>query len=362
MELPEIAKLYQTPSPVASVYLDVPHAEDARERTALTWKDLRRDLAASGIDDATLEALGGAVLDPRLEAHGFAGFAGHGSLLYSRRLPGPVRREVAVPGPLPYVLPLLAWRQARLPHVVVIADRTGADVLAFADDDAPVMTEEVKGSHNVIPRVQAGGWSQLRYQHRAQDSWRGNAAEATDDVARVARGIGTDLVLLGGDPQAVHYLRGYLPDALRVVVLEHAGARTPDGLSPHVEEEVRARVADIAVQRLRTVFERFEEERGQRDRAADGLAATVEALRKAQVETLLVTDAPDDSRTLLFGPDPTLLASDAAGLTALGVTAPERARAADVLVRAAAGTGADVVVVDGEVALPDGFGAILRYA
>ncbi|MDQ1712966.1 MAG: hypothetical protein QOE45_2416 [Frankiaceae bacterium] len=365
MELAEIAKVFQAAPPVLSVYVDAPHVEDVRERVAVKWKDLRRDLTERGADEATLAALAGAVLDPHLEGHGFAGFAGHGQVLWSRRLPEPVPREVALPGPLPYVLPLLAWRQRRLPYVVVIVDRTGADIYAYSENDVPVDTEKVQGSHDVIHRVQAGGWSQLKYQHRAIDSWRGNAAEAADDIDRAARSVNAELVLVGGDANTLHFLRDYLPEALRpkVVVLEHAGARTPGSLSPYLEEEVGDRVADAAKAGLLAVFEKFEEERGQHDRAADGLAATVAALQKAQVATLLVTDDLNDSRTLSFGPDATLLATGADDLRALGVESPQEARAADVLVRAAVGTGADVVVVgpDDPVTLPEGVGAILRY-
>jgi hypothetical protein len=79
---------------------------------------------------------------------------------------------------------------------------------------------------------------------------------------------------------------------------------------------------------------------------------------------LLLHDDPSDERTLWFGPDATLLALRREDLTGLGVTEPESGRLADVLVRAAAGTGADVVVVPaGGTAIPnDGVGAILRYA
>jgi len=110
------------------------------------------------------------------------------------------------------------------------------------------------------------------------------------------------------------------------------------------------------------VVDRFQEERGQRDRAADGPKATVEALGRAQVGTLLLYDDPSDERTAWFGPDATHIALDASTLKDLGVE-PQQARLTDVLIRAAIGTGASVRIVPdtGPGSPTEGVGALLRY-
>jgi hypothetical protein len=367
MDVTEIAKLYTAHGPYVSLYLNTPVAvENAAQRLDLAWKSARNDLAAGGVDAATLDALERAVLDDRLDGNSVVAFAGHGSLLYRRRLPEELAREVATVAPLPYVTPLLSWRQARVPHVVVLADRTGAEILAYVDDSEPVVSEEVQGSHDVIRRVQPGGWSQLRYQHRAEDSWEGNAREIADEVDRVARSVAAEAILVGGDVHAVRLLQEHLPEQAKplVHVLEQGGGRATDGGTPFTAAEVLDRVGEVALAKLQRVLDEFQEERGQGDRATDGVAATVEAVRKAQVATLLLHDDPDDTRTLWFGDDPTLVALRRDELTGLGVDAPEEGRLADVLVRAAVGTGADVVVVpEGGTAIPnEGVGAILRYA
>ena len=118
---------------------------------------------------------------------------------------------------------------------------------------------------------------------------------------------------------------------------------------------------------------------GQRKRAVDGVADVVAALRKAQVETLLVTtglaaaavdaasdevEAAEPPATLLFGPDPAQFGTDSQELAALGVDEPERGALVDVLVRAALATGAGVQLVPEELASAPqaGVGAVLRYA
>lgn len=365
MDVTEIAKLYTTHGPYVSLYLNTPVAvENAAQRLELAWRSTRKELVDAGVDDATVDALEGAVLADRTDGNSLVAFASHGSVLYARRLPEELARENAIVAGVPYVTPLLSWRQSRVPHVVVLADRAGAEILAYVDDTEPVVSEEVQGSHDVIRRVQPGGWSQLRYQHRAEDSWEGNAREIADEVDRVVRSVDAKVVLVGGDVHAVRLLQEHLPEQTKplVQVLESGGGRATDGGTPFTASEVLDRVATVALQRIRTVLDEFQEERGQGDRAADGVRATVDAIRKAQVGTLLVHDDPDDDRTLWFSDDPSLVAVDRFELDGL-TDHVEEGRLADVLVRAAVSTGADVLVVPaGGKGIPnEGCGALLRY-
>lgn len=367
MDVTEIAKLYTAHGPFVSLYLNTPAAvENAAQRLDLVWRSTRKDLLDAGADEATVDALEGAVKDDRTEGDSVVAFASHGSLLYSRRLPEELGREVAVYGGLPYVTPLLSWRQTRVPHVVVLADRTGAEILAYVDETEPVVSQEVQGSHDVIRRVQPGGWSQLRYQHRAEDSWEGNAREVVDEIDRVARSVGAQAILVGGDVHAVRLIQEHLPEASKglVHVLESGGGRANDGGAPFTAAEIVDRMGAFALERLERVIDEFQEERGQGDRATDGVRPTVEAIRKAQVGTLLIHDDPDDQRMLWYADDPALVACDRADLDGLADHC-EQGRLADVLIRAAAGTGADVIVVPGSdgTGIPnEGCGAILRYA
>jgi hypothetical protein len=366
MDVTEIAKLYTAHGPYVSIYLNTPVAvENAAQRAELAWRSTRGELASAGADDATLDALEAAVLADRTDGNSVVAFASHGSVLYSRRLPEELGRDIGLVGALPYVTPLLSWAQTRVPYVVVLADRTGAEILAFVDGTEPIVSEEVEGSHDVIRRVQPGGWSQLRYQHRAEDSWEGNAREVVDEIDRVARSVGAQAILVGGDVHAVRLVCEHLPEAAKALVqtLEQGGGRAADGGTPFTAAEVTDKMGELALARLQRVLDEFGEERGQGDRATDGVAATVEAIRKAQVGTLLIHDEPDDDRTLFFGDDPSLVACRRNDLDGVADHV-EEGRFADVLVRAAVGTGADVVVVPaGGTAVPnEGCGAILRYS
>jgi peptide subunit release factor 1 (eRF1) len=119
---------------------------------------------------------------------------------------------------------------------------------------------------------------------------------------------------------------------------------------------VKSAVAEDTVALLR----KFKEESGQGDRAADGVARTLEALAASQVDTLLLGDDVDDPRTAWFGRLPNVVGADEAAVKALGEDNPQEARVADVCIRSAWGTGAGVRIVPRH-AVPEGVGAILRF-
>jgi len=366
VESAELAKLYTAPGPWMSIYLDRdPAVENAAAHLELRWRGLRTKLEKAGADRATLDAVQTAVLRaPETGASTQVIFASAGSVLYNRSLPEPIQRQIGWFGALPYVAPLLSWAQTRVPHLIVLADRTGADIMAYTDSPDPVYVDAVQGSHDELRKVGAGGWSHMRYQHRAEDSWEHNMAEAAEQAGRVADDIKAELILLNGDVRAVQLLREHLPGRLadRVKVIDAGGGRAVDGSDDVVAGEVIKRVAHAALARLTAVVDRFQEERGQRDRAADGPKATVEALGRAQVGTLLLYDDPSDERTAWFGPEATHIALDASTLKDLGVE-PQQARLTDVLIRAAIGTGASVRIVPdtGPGSPTEGVGALLRY-
>jgi peptide subunit release factor 1 (eRF1) len=207
----------------------------------------------------------------------------------------------------------------------------------------------------------AGGWSQRRYQQRQVNTWEENAHEVADEVARLAKRIDARLIAVGGDVYAVGFFKDALAKEVQTIVREIDGAsRHPDGGTDHVAEDVKRLVDTVVAAETRAILERFDEERGQHDRAADGPARVIEALQQANVATLLVHDDPDDLRTAWFGPHPLHVGLDEATVRAMGVDQPWEARAVDVCVRAALGSSADIRVVPKAV-LDRNLGAILRF-
>ena len=365
MRLEPIAALFDRTGPFVSVYLDVSGDwEDAAQRLQTRWKNVHRTLADQGADEALLEQIGQhAGRDHSLGdtlAVIAAGGPDGGSVRYARHFPDPPTRDLAIAAALPRVGPILEWRQQLLPHVVVLTDRVGADVIAFVDGE-PVDEEAVEtADRDLAQKAAPGGWSQKRYQQRAENLWEENAKDVADVLAKVVDDIGARLVVVAGDVRAVQLLQEHLPTAVTPLVEDLGRGANPSTPIEDISDDVVKLVASRAAEDTVAVLEKFREEKGQHDRAADGPAAVFLALAEGRVETLLVHDDPDDDRTAWFGPDPFHLGLDRATVEAMGVDTPAEGRLVDIAIRTALGTSAEIRVVP-STAATDGLGAILRY-
>jgi hypothetical protein len=94
----------------------------------------------------------------------------------------------------------------------------------------------------------------------------------------------------------------------------------------------------------------------------------IRALQLNQVRTLLLVDDPSSELEVWIGPEPMQLALTENDLRSIGSPVLGEDRADAALVRAVAGTGADLVLVPhaaaptgGQPDLTDGIGALLRF-
>lgn len=359
----DVTDVFRHDGPFASVYLtsrsDVPQAAHELDKR---WKSVRRELHAQGAIDAMLAALDASVANTNHAAGDtLALVATTNAVVLDWHLPEPPVRDVGWVSSLPRVATLVEAAQTMLPHLVVLLDRTGADVYGFTASGRAVEREIDGTDADDVKLFQAGGWSQRRFQQRQVNTWEENAHEVAEEVARLAKRIDARLLAVGGDVYAKGFFEDALPKEILSIVRSVDGAsRHPDGGADHVAEDVKRLVDTVVASETTEILQRFAEERGQHDLAADGPARVVEALQRAQVATLLVHDDLDDERTIWFGPDPLQIGLDEASVRAMGVEEPWEARAVDVCIRAALGSGAEVRVVPKSV-LDRNVGAILRF-
>jgi hypothetical protein len=353
------------------------NTEKAAQRSDARWRTLRSQVAHLGAPQEMLAAIDPLIPDAHLHGRAFLVIAGPDGVIHTEYGPTAPPKDEVRWSPLPHVLPLVAWRQASPPYIVVLADRTGADLHAVRYG-APEIEREVQGDHDVIRKVAPGGWSQHRYQARAEDSWQHNAAEVATAVATLAERVHPRVTIVGGDVRAVALLREALPEREVGDVRVIDGEPPRDGSGEHLPPEVQEVVDETVRQDTDAFLARLAEELGQADKAVTGLAAVAKALSKAQVAVLLLPERGLD-RTLWFGDDATLLSTSASDLAGMGVDDPQEAPADDVLIRSAVATGAEVRLVptfdappgDGDLAgeaaspaslLKDGVAALLRWA
>jgi Bacterial archaeo-eukaryotic release factor family 2 len=380
VDLGFLRPLYENPpgwpaSGYVSVYLDTTPNENAPNEVGLRLRAAREELAAAGADHATLDAVLAASLD-HVRARSHALFAAGGTVRLHGIVPqSPPLGESSSYAPLPHVVPWLAQRPPRLPHVRVSASREGGQVLAVpgawpetqADLEAAALgLTEVTGESWPVHKPSGGGWSEPRFERSAEETWAETAKRIAGAVTAAADRVKAVFVVIGGDVRERTLLVDSLPTALRdnVVVVDREVELTAPLFDEAAWGEEGRRAAADARARLdefRAQLDRPPRER----RAVPGLDGTLTALRDGLVSDVLVAADPawTATATAWIGPGLADAATGREQLTGRGVPSPVTDLAAEALARAAAGTGAELhfLAADATDATETGWtGALLR--
>jgi hypothetical protein len=349
------------------VYLVTERADpEAGHAIELRWRELRGRLEADGADEPTLRAIDAAVGSDRGRPapHGQAIFAAGGTVLLQEELRAPTVRERAAFGQLPDVLPLLAQAPDFSSYLLVFADRTGAEVEVYdgAGVDERVTVEA--GSGWPLRKVPNGDWHEAHFQRGVENTWEANAKEEADRIRQIARSHRAELIAVSGDARAKTMLLEHLgPDwSARAVTLPVGGGRAEGSdreqarraaqvVAAREEESLRAETMDRYAGRLAT------------GGAVEGLIPTVEALRRGDVDTLLIRHGSQAlDAWLWWGQEPGQLAAHPEELTDMRAPQTRRDKAGNVLVRAAVQNGTRILVLaGGEPGPENGVGAVLRH-
>ncbi len=366
MQLRDLSDALAAPGPFVTVHVGAESAvEQAADRYDLAWKAVLQRLEQDGVPAPVREAIADAKgAHDEGEARLVVASLPEGRVVLAEPVSTRPASDVVEIAALPDLLPLVTDVTAQVPHVVVHADRTGADVAAYYDTGKVTQEVTVKGRTLHLKKVAGGGWAHLHYQHRAENQWRENAQSIRETVVQLAEQVGAELVIGVGDERELTYVKEGLSQPWDGRWVEVPGGRGQDGSEQLVQQRVRDAISlHTAAESLQLMAD-YAQERGQAKRACDGLLDVVEALRKAQVQTLILTTDADQHSTLWFGEDPSQLGTSRADVEALGATNPQEGPLLTVLIRAALATGADVQLVphQSEQSPQSGLGALLRYA
>jgi hypothetical protein len=303
------------------------------------------------VDERTLRALESTEPEEHKHRgwHGLALFAAQGEVHHAERLNEPPQRDLADVSPLPHLIPLLIDRGEPVATLRVIVNRVGADI-----DDPSSGVVQVEG-HQPAPirKTHGGGWSEEHLHRKAELRWHHNTREVAEKVDRFADSLGAELVVVAGDVRARQLLIDQLPQRWQTRVVEvDGGSRAPGADQSAIDRVTERAVAGIVASRRAAAVDRFlaQFQVPGRGSAVAGVSAVSAAFERGQVDTMLLD--PDDITRV----------QPATGLDGTPV------RAEDALIRAAALTDAELVLVpaagplngDGR-RLSDGVGAVLRY-
>ncbi|SFB01184.1 hypothetical protein SAMN05216266_103268 [Amycolatopsis marina] len=356
--------LVTTDGPFASVYFeDTYQTEDAEKQLELRWRELRERLSEQGTPESTLDSLEAAVQegDRAVGEGGRALIAAADRILLDRHLETPPATAQARHSDLPFLLPLARYGEVAPPHVVVVVDSVGAEITAVDRFGEVVAQRTTEGREHPVHAVTHAGQVMAHLQEHVDEVIKHNINEVAEEVAKLARSTGAQLVIVAGEVQSRTKLHEALPEQARRLATEvEPGTRAPGSDPAQLSAAVREVIDQARRARLDEVAERFRAEDGRgQGLAAQGLDAVTAALRERKVDTLLVGDVT--ATNVLIGPDRSQVATKAEDLAGSGGATAGSYRADEALVVAAVATGADLVDVRDRLELDDGVGALLRH-
>ena len=355
-----LASVFEHDGPFVTLEMSTPAAkENAPQELRLRWKELRRSLETDGAPMEALEAIERIIPTAHTQGHSLAAVADSSGLLLKRHGPELLASDAGWVAPLPRLGRMISWRQEQVPYIVVFVDHLGADIQYVGPGEDWQVSVGMADSHDPLAhRSGPGGWSQPRYQRRAENLWRTNANEAAGAVARIAEANRARFIALAGSSQSKSFFVQSLPEEKRSLVKELGGARHPDGGEAKVAWNLQRLVASEVAAETASVLHHL---RSETERCTKGLGGTIAALQQAKADTVVLHYDPDDRRKLWFGPGPEQLSLNRSSLVETGMENPRQAALVDVVVRSAWGTGATIRLVPRSTALADGIGALLRY-
>ncbi len=354
----DVLELMNSKGPFLTVWADRPSAEaDGRAAANAAVRQ-----ASTTMPPAVLDAVTEALAAALTAAPGAVAVADGSGVRLVEELPSPPRASLSREGELPSLSPVIEHRQADIPFVLVVTDRQGADVYWSGPADTGVTTVTGDGDQPIHKPRHGGGWAHRRMQQRAENAWEQTSSEVASTLAEVVEQVRPRVITVGGDVRMTQLLRERVPDGVAALLRDVPGSRSEDGSDEHRDAAIRRWVRTAVAEDTVAVLRLFEQEQGQRDRAADGPSDTLAALRESRVDVLLVHDDPDDARQAWFVDDvPTMVSDDPSLLRSLGHDEPRPARLVDVAIRAALATGAGIRVVPSAGPVTGGLGAILRW-
>lgn len=268
-------------------------------------------------------------------------------------------------------------------YAVLQADQETA-TLSFITHGA--RDRSVQLDSNLYPRKQQqGGWSQRRFQQRADERVEAFARDTMEAVDRSLRDTGVDVLIMAGSEVMMSALNNAMPDRLKDIVFDTV--RMESVITDQEKVEQTIPVAERAErEREQASVDRLKNAMGQGNMGTAGPSEVIRKLQNGQVDTLVMCDTFEgdgwaDYEMHMYGVDNLPTNHPAGGEVSKLVPVDLR----DELVRLALSTGAEVDIIhstmpvedDGEVRSADddfpktqaateleemgGVGAVLRY-
>ena len=367
--LQKLAAFEPQGAPVVSLYLNLAPDQRGRDNYEAfcrkAFADQLRAFKESATDHASLvrdfERITAYLsTDVQPSANGLAIFssAGAGKYFAAVQLGAPIDDHCLFISRVPHLYPLVRLIDQYPRYASVVLDTNQARVFVFGLGTIE-KREQVKGVKT--RRTSMGGWSQARYQRRAENFHLHHIKEVVETLDRVVRDDNIQHIIVLGDDVVVSSLKGALPAHLTEKVVD-VGRVDRYGS----EDDIVAETLDLLRQKdADTDREKVTELVGAWQGGGLGVVgpeATIRALQMGQVEELLIVASADALKPVQqpTGDTPAPVSTET---SAASTASDKQLQLSDDLVTRAQQTGARVRIIEDPELLREhgGVGATLRF-
>ncbi|MDB4949552.1 MAG: hypothetical protein JWM27_2201 [Gemmatimonadetes bacterium] len=357
-------------NPVLSLFLDMSVNENNKRTHRVFLSQQRAQFEELGHEAARVSDAQVEEVLARVQAWLDEGFdeANHGVVVYAEigggwfhalQFPVPVQNRLVV-SDRPVIGPLAQVIEGYRHYGVILLDREHVRLLSVY---LGTVLDEVTVRGDPIPtpsHVQAGGYSQTRFQRRKAEEMRHFFKEFAREVEDfAARFQPEDLVMLGTDENVAKF-REFLPEAILKRVI-HTGPMPVDGSTSEVLARLEPHLRAAQERAGRGVLEQVRDRVAHDYLAIAGLQGTLTALQEGKVDTLVLAanQRRDGCRCGQCG---FVFARGLATCPYDGSTTLEEVEVVEEMVRMAEGQGVPIAFAEpGDVEDLKGAAALLRF-
>jgi hypothetical protein len=363
-----LAALEPSPFPFLSLYLSLTPNQNGREDHSQFVRKVLNDRTKGFPDDSPerqsfdrdAERIS-EYLESKVDSatQGLAIFASSGAEFFEAiAVEAPFGGHSLFIGSVPHLYPLARLVEHYPRYAAVMLDTNKARIFVFgvatAEREEKIVGEKTR-------RTSKGGWSQARYQRRADNFHLHHIKEVVDTLDKIVREESIDHIVVSGAEVAMPILREQLPKHLADKIVE-MGAHEEGESGSFVERTMtalREKDAETDAEKVQELMDAWHSG----GLGAAGPEATLSALQLGQVDELIITGSPETLKPVQDMPQ------DAAPGTVQVATSnpntPDEARLklSDELVTRAQQTAARIRFIEDATLLAGigGVGALLRF-
>jgi peptide subunit release factor 1 (eRF1) len=363
-----LAALEPSPFPFISLYLSLAPNQNGREDhhqfVRKVFKDRANGFSEESPERQSFDKDAERILQYLESAippstNGLAVFASAGSEVFEAiPLEAPFENHSLFIDSVPHLYPLAKLIDTYPRYAAVMLDTNKARIFVFGGQEE--RQEQIVGEKT--RRTSKGGWSQARYQRRADNFHMLHIKEVVDTLDKIVREDNIDRIVVAGADVAMPILREQLPKHLADKIVE-IGAHEDGESGSFVERTMaalREKDAETDAEKVQELMDAWQSG----GLGVAGPEATLSAFQLGQVDELIITATPELLKNVQQLPDDAVPGEVKADTSAPQGTADEkRLRLADELVTRAHQTSARIRFIEDENLLAGigGVGALLRF-